>query len=142
MQDQSRREEVIPRMMPGPVVDFHGAQIPQEMLSILRALTDEVKTTVVDTITSCEKSFSFAQSRQNTLNELAISAARKREEDLPIIRKELLCTGCESQSIKGNLYLMLTNLSNDNLFDRVICQQCFDHSEVARNQPFIVVKSA
>jgi hypothetical protein len=37
---------------------------------------------------------------------------------------------------------MLSNLFNDNLYDRVICQQCFDHSEVASKQPFIVVKSA
>jgi len=37
---------------------------------------------------------------------------------------------------------MLSNLFNGNLFERVICQQCFDHSEVSSKQPFIVVKSA
>jgi hypothetical protein len=38
--------------------------------------------------------------------------------------------------------VILTNLFNDNLYDGAICQQCFDRSEAARKQPYIVVKSA
>lgn len=93
----------------------------------MRVFTDEMKATVVETLTNCEKSFSIAQSRQFPPGSLAAPSLSLREQELPIIRKELLCTGCESKPIKGNLYLMLSNLFNDNLLERVICQQCFDH---------------
>jgi hypothetical protein len=58
-----------------PEANFRGARVSEDMLFILRALTDEMKTTVVDTITNCEKSFSLAQSRQFPQPDLAATSA-------------------------------------------------------------------
>jgi len=58
-----------------PESNFRGGRISEDMLFIIRKLTDEMKTTVVDTITNCEKSFSLAQSRQFPHLGLAASSA-------------------------------------------------------------------
>jgi hypothetical protein len=59
--------------MPEP--NFRGGRISEDILFIMRALTNEMKTTVVDTLTNCEKSFSLAQSRQFPRLDLADSSA-------------------------------------------------------------------
>jgi hypothetical protein len=60
-----------------PESNFRGGRISEDMLFFMRALTDEMKTTVVDTLTNCEKSFSLAQSRQFPPLDFAASSARK-----------------------------------------------------------------
>jgi hypothetical protein len=55
--------------------NIHGGRISEDMLFILRALADEVKTTVVDTLNNIDKSFSVAQSRQFPPHNLAASSA-------------------------------------------------------------------
>ena len=73
MQGPQRQEGVYNKM---PESNFRGGRITEDMLLIMRALTDEMKTTVVDTLTNCEKSFSLAQSRQFPPSGLAASSAR------------------------------------------------------------------
>ena len=72
MQDPPRQEGE----MPEP--NFQGARISEDILLIMRAMADEMKTTVVDTITKCDKSFSLAQSRQFPHLDLAASSAGVR----------------------------------------------------------------
>jgi len=57
------------------------------------------------------------------------SNIKKSEINLPVIRKDIYCTFCETNPIHGSLYMMLENFYQSNIYDGICCAKCYETAD-------------
>ena len=81
----------------------------QDIMSYMRSLADEFKNTLSEALSTHTQS--LMQSMQYQENELKEAASVQRPDlDLPVIRRDIICSFCEANPVYGSLFLILDNL--------------------------------